>query len=207
MSKRGEKLRPEVLAILRRRSGSLSAYDVLGELCEANPKGAQPTICRVLAALTARGRVHRIESLNAFIACQCDRHQHASILSICHDYGTVEESVAPAPTAGRARNTASRATGPSLGASSPCPPAHGSYCAVRSGGSARSSGLLHRSPPTEGTGKTRLAFAKLAAIRSGCVFMGPRPMTRHSHKARHLIETAARFFGAIHFVAFVKLLN
>ena len=204
MSKRGEKLRPEVLAILRRRSGSLSAYDVHGELCEANPKVAQPTICRVLAALTERGRVHRIESLNAFIA---DRHQNASILSICHDYGTVEESVSPAPTAGRAHNTASRATGPSLDASSPCPPAHGSYCAVRSGGSARSSGLLHRSPPTEGTGKTRLAFVKLAAIRSGCVFMGPRPMTRHSHKARHLIETAARFFGAIHFVAFVKLLN
>lgn len=127
MSKRGEKLRPEVLAILRRRSGSLSAYDVLGELCEANPKVAQPTICRVLAALTERGRVHRIESLNAFIA---DRHQHASILSICHDYGTVEESVSPAPTAGRAHNTASRATGPSLDASSPCPPAHGSYCAA-----------------------------------------------------------------------------
>ena len=92
MSKRGEKLRPEVLAILRRRSGSLSAYDVLGELCEANPKVAQPTICRVLAALTECGRVYRIESLNAFIA---DRHQHASILSICHDYGTVEERVAP----------------------------------------------------------------------------------------------------------------
>ena len=95
MSKRGEKMQAEVLAVLRRRRGPLSAYDVLGELREANPKIAPPTIYRALAALTERGRVHRLESLNAFIACQCDRHQHASILSICDDCGTVEESVAP----------------------------------------------------------------------------------------------------------------
>ena len=95
MSKRGEKMQAEVLAVLRRRGGPLSAYDVLGELREANPKIAPPTIYRALAALTERGRVHRLESLNAYIACKCDRHQHASILSICDDCGTVEESVAP----------------------------------------------------------------------------------------------------------------
>ena len=95
MSKRGVKVQAEVLTVLRRRRGPLSAYDVLGELREANPKIAPPTIYRALAALTERGRVHRLESLNAFIACQCDRHQHASILSICDDCGTVEESVAP----------------------------------------------------------------------------------------------------------------
>ena len=95
MSKRGEETQAEVLAVLRRHRGPLSAYDVLGELREDNPKIAPPTIYRALAALTERGRVHRLESLNAFIACQCDRHQHASILSICDDCGAVEESVAP----------------------------------------------------------------------------------------------------------------
>ncbi len=95
MSKRGEVIQAEVLAVLRRRRGPLSAYDVLEELREDNPKIAPPTIYRALAALTGRGRVHRLESLNAFIACQCDRHQHASILSICDDCGAVEESVAP----------------------------------------------------------------------------------------------------------------
>lgn len=95
MSKRGEKIQAEVLAALRRRRGPLSAYDVLGELREANPKIAPPTVYRALAALTERGRVHRLESLNAFIACQCDRHQQASILSICDDCGAVEERVAP----------------------------------------------------------------------------------------------------------------
>ena len=95
MGKRGEKMQADVLAVLRRRRGPLSAYDVLGELRDANPRIAPPTIYRALAALTERGRVHRLESMNAFIACQCDRHLHASILSICDDCGTVEESVAP----------------------------------------------------------------------------------------------------------------
>ena len=94
MSKRGEKMQAEVLAVLRRRRGPLSAYDVLRELREANPKIAPPTIYRALSALTERGHVHRIESLNAYIACQCDRHQHASVLSICDDCGAVDECVA-----------------------------------------------------------------------------------------------------------------
>ena len=68
MSRRGEKMQAEVLAVLRRRGGPLSAYDVLGELREANPKIAPPTIYRALAALTERGRVHRLESLIASIS-------------------------------------------------------------------------------------------------------------------------------------------
>jgi len=95
MSKRGEKLQAQVLAVLRRRGGPLSAYDILGTFREANPKIAPTTIYRALAALTERGRVHRLESLNAYIACQCDRHQQSSVLSICDDCGAVEESVAP----------------------------------------------------------------------------------------------------------------
>jgi len=95
MSKRGEKMQADVLAVLRRRGGPLSAYDVLGEMRESHPKIAPPTIYRTLAALIERGRVHRLESMNAFIACQCERHPNASILSICDDCGTVEESVAP----------------------------------------------------------------------------------------------------------------
>ena len=43
MSKRG-KMQAEALADLSRRGSPLSAYDVLGELREANPKIAPPTI-------------------------------------------------------------------------------------------------------------------------------------------------------------------
>ncbi|MDE0113863.1 MAG: Fur family transcriptional regulator [Albidovulum sp.] len=95
MTRQGQRIQKEVLVILRRHLIPRSAYDVLGELRQISPKIAPPTVYRALAALTQRGRVHRLESLNAFIACQCDQHQNASILSICDDCGTVEESVAP----------------------------------------------------------------------------------------------------------------
>ena len=95
MTKRGEQVQSQVLAALRRHRDPLSAYGVMGELRAANPKIAPPTIYRALSALTKSGRAHRLESLNAYIACQCHPHQHASILSICDDCGTVEESVAP----------------------------------------------------------------------------------------------------------------
>ncbi len=95
MSKRGEQIQADVLAVLRRHGGPLSAYDVLRELHAAHPRIAPPTVYNALAALTERGRVHRVESLKAYIACQCGSHQHASILSICDDCGTVAERVAP----------------------------------------------------------------------------------------------------------------
>lgn len=95
MAKRGEKMQAEVLAALRRCGGPLSAYDVLGELRRISPKIAPPTVYRALAALTESGRVHRLESLNAFVACQCDHHHQASILSICDECGAVEERVVP----------------------------------------------------------------------------------------------------------------
>lgn len=95
MKKRGEIMQAEVLAILRRRGTPMSAYEVLGQLRDSNPQLAPPTIYRALAALTERGGVHRLESLNAFIACKSHSHKDASILSICDDCGEVEEFVAP----------------------------------------------------------------------------------------------------------------
>lgn len=82
-----------LLAVLRNRGGPMSAYEMLGYLREENPRLAPPTVYRALAALTDRGSVHRLESLNAFVACQRDRHDHASILSVCDDCGGVEENI------------------------------------------------------------------------------------------------------------------
>ena len=95
MARQGQKIQKEVLIILRRHRIPRSAYDVLGELRQISPKIAPPTVYRALAALTHGGRVHRLESMNAFIACQCDQHDNASVLSVCDDCGTVEERVAP----------------------------------------------------------------------------------------------------------------
>ncbi len=49
MGKRGEKTQADVLAVLRRRGGPMSAYEVLGALRERHPKIAPPTIYRALA--------------------------------------------------------------------------------------------------------------------------------------------------------------
>ena len=95
MNKRACKTQSQVLAVLRCHRGLLSVYDATGELRQVNPKIAPLTVYRALAALIGRVQVHRIEFLNAFIACQRNQHQHVSILSICDDWGTVEESLAP----------------------------------------------------------------------------------------------------------------
>ena len=95
MGKRGEKTRVEIMAILRRSSRPLSAYDFLAELRHTNPKIGPPTVYRALATLGDQGRVHRIESLNAYVACECAPHECDTILTICNDCGGVEENVSP----------------------------------------------------------------------------------------------------------------
>lgn len=95
MGTRGNIWQAEVLKILMKRAEPLSAYQILDELKAAHEKVAPPTVYRALASLSTQGQVHRLESLNAYIACKCDDHHHASILSICDDCGSVEESVAP----------------------------------------------------------------------------------------------------------------
>ena len=84
-----------VLAVLSKNRGALSAYEVLDELRVFNPKNAPPTVYRALNALAERGQVHRLESMNAYVACRCANHQHAPVLSVCVECGQVEESLAP----------------------------------------------------------------------------------------------------------------
>lgn len=100
MTQRGAKIRAEILALLRQAGGALSAYDVLHALKATHPKIAPPTVYNALAALAKAGSVHRVESLKAYVACQCpEAHRtgahHSSVLSICDECGTVEERVAP----------------------------------------------------------------------------------------------------------------
>ena len=73
----------------------MSAYKVLNELKVFNPKIAPPTVYRALNALAERGQVHRLESMNANVACRCAKHQHTPVLSVCEECGQVDESLAP----------------------------------------------------------------------------------------------------------------
>ena len=87
--------RAQILDALKRHQRPHSAYELLDLLRGTNPKTAPPTIYRALASLIKEGRVHRLESLNAYVACRCETHGEPAILSICQDCGTVEETVAP----------------------------------------------------------------------------------------------------------------
>ncbi len=82
----------------------LSAYDLLDRL---RPTGvaAPLTVYRALEKLVASGSLHRIESLNAFIACRGGEHHHGRAdapappravgFTICDVCGAVEEFVDP----------------------------------------------------------------------------------------------------------------
>ena len=96
MGKRGKQMQTEILSILRDCKSPHSAYDLLESLKDIYPKIAPPTVYRALAALVERGQIHRLESLNAYIACQSEAHHQASVLSICEDCGAVEENFEPA---------------------------------------------------------------------------------------------------------------
>lgn len=93
MGARGEAWQAEVLGILQKNTGPLTAYEVLEHLRARHDKIAPPTVYRALAALTENGQIHRLESLNAYVTCQHEGHSHGAIMSICDDCGSVEERV------------------------------------------------------------------------------------------------------------------
>lgn len=81
-----------VLDTLTRAEGPLSAYTILDRLRGSGLR-APLQVYRALEKLLAFGLVHRLESLNAFVAC-AHPHCHAQGLvafAICEDCGQVDE--------------------------------------------------------------------------------------------------------------------
>jgi Fur family zinc uptake transcriptional regulator len=79
-----------VFTVLSKADRPLSAYELLGRL---RPKGitAPPTVYRSLDRLIKDGRAHRLESLNAFVACAKPYHRTSAIFAICRKCGTTAE--------------------------------------------------------------------------------------------------------------------
>ena len=84
------------LDVLRRASAPVGAYDVLEALREVRPTAAAPTAYRILAKLIEKGQAHRLESLNAYVACCMNHDAGAPLFSICDDCGVVGEMADPA---------------------------------------------------------------------------------------------------------------
>ncbi|QEM81785.1 transcriptional repressor [Halomonas binhaiensis] len=84
-------IRRRVLELIADTSGGLKAYDLLDRLATEHAAARPPTVYRALEFLIDQGLVHRIESLNAYVACHCPEHTHRFQLLICRDCGRVEE--------------------------------------------------------------------------------------------------------------------
>jgi Fur family transcriptional regulator, zinc uptake regulator len=84
-------IRRRVLEMIAAASGGMKAYELLDRLAVEHAAARPPTIYRALDFLIDQGLVHRIESLNAYVACPCPEHAHGFQLLICRDCGRVEE--------------------------------------------------------------------------------------------------------------------
>lgn len=84
-------IRRRVLEMISASPGGLKAYDLLDKLAAEHGAARPPTVYRALDFLIEQGLVHRIESLNAYVACPCPEHRHGFQLLICRHCGRVEE--------------------------------------------------------------------------------------------------------------------
>lgn len=77
-------LRRQVLELVWRNHKPVGAYCLLDQLKTKNNTPAPPTIYRTLDFLLAKGFVHRIASLNAYIGCPFADRQHVSQFLVCN---------------------------------------------------------------------------------------------------------------------------
>lgn len=71
-------------------SGPIKAYELIEKFYEDGP-AKPPTVYRSLAFLEQLGLIHRIESLNAYVACSHTDEAHAAGFLLCECCGHSEE--------------------------------------------------------------------------------------------------------------------
>lgn len=76
-------IRRQVLELIWAQHTPISAYDILDALRNRKTNAQAPTVYRALSFLLEHGLVHKIESLNAFAACQQAGRKHSSQFLIC----------------------------------------------------------------------------------------------------------------------------
>ncbi|QXT41113.1 transcriptional repressor [Gymnodinialimonas ceratoperidinii] len=114
-------VRRRVLEILLEEHRAMGAYDIL-EILREEGLGAQPPVAyRALDFLTTHGFAHRVERLNAFVACAHSDEDHVPAFLICRVCDVVAEAPARdvrsalSDTAQSAGFTIERATVEALG--------------------------------------------------------------------------------------------
>ena len=92
---RPTKGRRRVLEILLQEHRAMGAYDILGMLSDEGFASQPPVVYRALDFLVANGFVHKIQKLNAYIACAHPGDSHTPVFLICKECETVAETAAP----------------------------------------------------------------------------------------------------------------
>lgn len=80
-----------VYRVLQAAGAPLTAYAILDAL---RPEGvtAPTTVYRALDGLMAKGLAHRLDSINAYVACADPDHRHGSaVFAICEACGLIDE--------------------------------------------------------------------------------------------------------------------
>ena len=99
-------VRKRVLAILLESHVALGAYDILRRLGEEGMAAQPPVAYRALDFLMREGFVHKIERLNAFVACCSPAAEHDPAFLVCRGCRRVAEAEAAAAKAAVAPSAA-----------------------------------------------------------------------------------------------------
>lgn len=84
--------RVQVLNIIASSSKPVGAYEVLEKLSETIKNPKPPTVYRAIEFWQEHHFLHRIESLNAYVACDAGHQHKGSQFMICDDCGVVIET-------------------------------------------------------------------------------------------------------------------
>jgi Fur family zinc uptake transcriptional regulator len=84
-------LRRNVLALLVEAGEPVKAYDLLDRMRSADGAAKPPTVYRSLDFLMEVGLAHKVEALNAYIACAHCHDKGGAELYICEKCGSVDE--------------------------------------------------------------------------------------------------------------------
>jgi Fur family zinc uptake transcriptional regulator len=93
-ARRGARLTPirrKVLELVWESHRAVKAYDLLARINPLESAAKPATVYRALDFLIEQGLIHRVESLNAFIGCNCSERQHELLLLICNRCQEVDE--------------------------------------------------------------------------------------------------------------------
>ncbi len=100
-------IRRKVLELLLRQEGrSLKAYELLEAMRNIHPGSAPPTVYRALDFLVEAGLIHRLDAVNAWIACHDAGGAPHDLLVVCTHCGAVAEISDPVMSARLAERVA-----------------------------------------------------------------------------------------------------